>query len=55
VKLSAVNSGTGVFNQTTFIQRLHTVGGLAPTTSGDFVGQEHRSPYTADYFFYRTQ
>lgn len=55
VKLSAVNSGTGVFSQTTFIQRLHTVGGLAPTTSGDFVGQEHRSPYTADYFFYRQQ
>jgi hypothetical protein len=53
VKLSADNSGTGVFNHTTFIQRLNTVGGLAPTAPGSFVGQEARSPYTADYFFYR--
>ena len=52
VKLSADNSGTGVFNQTTFIQRLNTVGGLAPTTSGTVVGQEFKSPYTADYYFY---
>ena len=52
VKLSADNSGTGVFNHTTFIQRVNTVGGLAPTTPGTVVGQEFRSPYTADYFFY---
>ena len=54
VKLSADNSGTGVFNHTTFIQRLNTVGGLAPTEPGSVVGQEARSPYTADYFFYRS-
>jgi hypothetical protein len=52
VKLSAENSGPGVFNQTTFIQRLNTVGGLAPTTPGSVVGEEFKSPYTADYFFY---
>jgi hypothetical protein len=52
VKLSAENSGTGVFDQTTFIQRLNTVGGLAPTEPGTVVGQEFRSPYSADYFFY---
>ena len=52
VKLSADNSGTGVFNQTTFIQRLNTVGGLAPTTPGTTVGDEFKSPYTADYYFY---
>ena len=52
VKLSADRSGTGVFNQTTFIQRLNTVGGLAPTTPGTVVGQEFKSPYTADYYFY---
>ena len=52
VKLSADNSGTGVFNQTTFIQRLNTVGGLAPTTPGTVVGEEFKSPYTADYYFY---
>ena len=55
VKLSADNSGTGVFNQTTFIQRLNTVGGLAPTTPGTVVGQEFKSPYTADYYFYRAE
>lgn len=54
VKLSADNSGTGVFNQTTFIQRLNTVGGLAPTTPGTVVGQEFKSPYTADYYFYHS-
>ena len=52
VKLSADNSGTGVFNQTTFIQRLNTVGGLAPTEPGTVVGQEAKVPYTADYYFY---
>jgi len=54
VKLSADNSGTGVFNQTKFIQRLNTVGGLAPTTPGTTVGQEFKSPYTADYYFYHS-
>ena len=54
VKLSADNSGTGVFNQTTFIQRLNTVGGLAPTEPGTVVGQEFKSPYTADYYFYHS-
>jgi hypothetical protein len=53
LKLSADNSGTGVFNQTSFIQRLNTVGGLAPATPGTVVGEEARVPYTADYFFYR--
>ena len=52
VRLKADNSGTGVFNQTTFIQRLNTVGGLAPTTPGINVGDEFKSPYTADYYFY---
>ena len=54
LKLTADNSGTGVFNQTNFIQRLNTVGGLAPTTPGTFVGQEFESPYSADYFFYHS-
>ena len=54
VKLSADHSGTGVFNQTTFIQRLNTVGGLAPTEPGTVVGQEAKVPYTADYFFYHS-
>jgi hypothetical protein len=54
LKLDAVGSGTGVFEQTTLIHRLNTVGGLAPSTPGAFVGDETQVPYTADYFFYRT-
>jgi hypothetical protein len=45
--------GPGHFAQVTYIQRVNTTGGLAPTTSGSFVGEEVRVPYTAEYFFYR--
>ena len=45
--------GPGVFADTTFIQRVNTTGGKAPSTDGAFVGQVARVPYTADYFFYR--
>ena len=42
--------------KTTFIQRLNTVGGLAPgsgcATFGD-VGRKAFVPYSADYFFYK--
>ena len=41
---------------TTFIQRLNTAGGLAPSTgcaSSSDVGREAFMPYTADYFFYK--
>jgi hypothetical protein len=54
LKLDAVASGTGVFEQTTLIQRVNTVGGVAPDTPGTVVGEEARVPYTADYYFYRT-
>jgi hypothetical protein len=36
----------------TFVQRLNTKGGSAPTTACT-VGQTQLQPYTADYFFYR--
>ena len=56
LKLAAVSSnGPGIFNGVTFIQRLNTVGGLAPTEDGDFVGEEARIPYTAEYYFYRAK
>jgi len=42
--------GRLLFN-TTFVQRLNTNGGAAPTTSCS-VGQTQLVPYTADYFFY---
>jgi hypothetical protein len=53
LKLNATASGAGVFEGATFIQRLNTVGGLAPSTPGAVVGDEVSVPYTADYIFYR--
>jgi hypothetical protein len=52
--LQAVTSeGPGVFHRVTHIQRVNTVGGLAPATPGSIVGEEAQIPYTAEYFFYR--
>lgn len=42
--------------RTTFIQRLNTTGGIAPSTGcagSTDVGQRAFVPYTADYFFYK--
>jgi len=47
------NTGDGVFQGVNQIQRLTTVGGNAPATPGDFVGQTVDIPYTSDYLFYR--
>ena len=44
-----------MFQETTFIQRLRTVGGLAPTAPGTTVNEERRVPYTAEYVFYRAR
>jgi hypothetical protein len=52
--LEAVDSdGPGVLDGVTYIQRVNTVGGLAPADSGEFSGDVARVPYTADYYFYR--
>jgi hypothetical protein len=51
--LSAKASGNGIFQRVTHIQRVNTVGGLAPSTPGAFVGAEARIDYSAEYFFYR--
>jgi hypothetical protein len=49
-------TGGTLLSKTTFIQRLNTNGGSAPTTgcfdSGD-VGNQALVPYTADYYFFR--
>lgn len=52
--LEAVESeGPGAFQGVRYIQRLNTVGGIAPLMPGLFVGQEARVPYTTEYYFYR--
>src|SRR5258708_16232964 len=54
VRLRAVSTeGSGIFADTTFIQRVNTMGGKAPSADGAFVGQGARVPYTAGYLFYR--
>jgi hypothetical protein len=54
LSLTAISSdGPGVFDGVTFIQRVNTVGGLAPTAPGTSVGEMVSVPYTAEYYFYR--
>jgi hypothetical protein len=45
--------GPGIFARTTYIQRVNTVGGVAPSAPGTSVGEEARVFYTAEYFFFR--
>lgn len=45
-------TGGRLLNNVTFIQRLNTNGGSAPT-SACTVGQTQLQPYTADYYFFR--
>ena len=52
--LGAVSSeGPGIFARTTYIQRVNTVGGLAPAAPGVSDGEEAHVPYKAEYCFYR--
>jgi Protein of unknown function (DUF3455) len=44
----------GLFSEVTYVQRLNTVGGSAPTTSCT-IGQLALVPYTADYTFFRPE
>jgi len=51
-------TGGETLTKTTFIQRLNTSGGVAPSTgcaSSADVGTRAFVPYTADYFFYEAQ
>jgi len=48
--------GDSILSVTTFIQRVHTSKGLAPSegcANSNDVGNKAFVPYTADYFFYR--
>ena len=48
------HDGSGIFSTTTYIQRLQTAGGVAPTDGCDqsTAGVERAVPYTAVYAFY---
>ena len=46
-------TGGDKMSGTTFIQRVNTVGGVAPTTDCPAVGAKLLVPYEADYVFYR--
>jgi hypothetical protein len=45
--------GVGMFSDTTFIQRLNTSGGKAPSSPGEYDGQPANVPFTAEFLFYR--
>jgi hypothetical protein len=47
-------TGTGVFSNVTYVQRLNTTGGVAPATGCDAStsGMDTSVAYTADYLFY---
>ncbi|MGZ8945978.1 MAG: DUF3455 domain-containing protein [Methylococcaceae bacterium] len=49
------HKGDSMFAKTSFINRINTQGGLAPTTGCDanHLGSEKRVNYSADYIFYR--
>ena len=47
-------AGPGVLSRTTYIQRVNTFGGRAPSTDGTTIGEEAHVPYTAEYYFYRS-
>ncbi len=56
--LTAKSVGSeGSFSKVTSIQRVNTVGGVAPKTgcSQSTVGTTARIPYTADYYFFTTK
>ena len=47
--------GPGVFSSVTYVQRVNTVGGVAPAAPGSSIGALAEVPYTAEYFFYRAR
>ncbi|HYV91625.1 MAG TPA: DUF3455 domain-containing protein [Chitinophagales bacterium] len=51
---SVPNSDPNYFTRITYIQRINTTGGLAPTTGADaaHLGEQVEIPYTATYYFY---
>ncbi len=52
---AVATQGPGILDQVTYVQRVNTAGGTAPSTGLDpsHEGEEVRVPYTAEYYFYR--
>ncbi|MGE0127287.1 MAG: DUF3455 domain-containing protein [Blastocatellales bacterium] len=44
-----------IFSSVTYIQRVNTKGGLAPTAPGSSIGAVAEVPYTTEYLFYRAK
>ena len=56
LKLKKVSTeGAGIFSSVTYIQRVNTTGGTAPTAPGSVIGELKEVPYTAEYYFYRAR
>ena len=49
------NGGPGIFGSVTYIQRVNTIGGLAPAAPGASIGAMVEVPYTAEYYFYHAR
>jgi Protein of unknown function (DUF3455) len=52
VRTKGMHHDGGILTKTTFIQRLHTRGGSAPTAACE-VGERALVPYTAEYLFFQ--
>ena len=50
---ATASSGPGFFEGTTYIQRVYTVGGVAPAAPGTAIGDLVQAPYTTQYLFYK--
>ena len=56
LRLQTVSTeGPGIFSSVTYIQRVNTTGGLAPSAPGSSIGEVAEVPYTAEYYFYRAK
>lgn len=52
---TVTNDGPGIFGSVTYVQRVNTKGGLAPTAPGASIGAVAEVPYTTEYYFYRAR
>lgn len=48
-------NGPGVFSSVTFVHRVYTTGGNAPSYNGSTEGESVEVQYTAVYYFYRAE